>query len=249
MTKRLFHRAFISVALSAAYCATGLASDFPPISAAGHISPEHYPGRTLAWREEFDGTILDPDVWIHENTEVRNGYLILTAHDPANHVHSPWVSTRGKRTFRHGRIDVRALLPGGRGMRSELKLQHGSSGRPVSSGIDTMSVFIGEGRDDTVHGTLHWSHDRETRYESGSFSLPSGTFADLFHVFSIEWDASSIRWLVDGHVYLEQDISAPAFDRFREEFYLHAKLSVIIGRATETPFPRHLVLDYIRVFE
>ncbi|RYE28056.1 MAG: glycoside hydrolase family 16 protein, partial [Sphingobacteriales bacterium] len=64
------------------------------IDNTGHISPESYPGMTLVWRDEFNGSELDPKFWNFEegngtegwgnwelqyyrkeNTRVHNGYL------------------------------------------------------------------------------------------------------------------------------------------------------------------------------
>jgi hypothetical protein len=56
--------------------------------------------------------------------------------------------------------------------------------------------------------------------------------------------------MVDGHPYLDQDISSPAFDAFREPFYLQIDL-VVDGAGDpleSTEFPQHLIVDYVRVF-
>jgi beta-glucanase (GH16 family) len=275
MDRRVFLSSWLSAALFATGAGTAFPSDIPSISAAGHSSPETYPGRTLVWREEFSGNALDPESWVHdtgtgtngwgneelqyyrpENARVQDGYLVITARAEAlegSRFTSSRIVTRGKRTVRFGRIDIRALLPEGQGLWPALWLLGETGGWPAGGEIDIMEMVGGQGREDTVHGTLHWGQGREHRYEGGSFTLPSGTFADQFHVFSIEWDATTIFWLVDGHPYLEQDISDPAFDAFRGGFYLLVNLAVgghwPGDPSGDTSFPRHLVVDYIRVFE
>jgi hypothetical protein len=68
------------------------------IDNTGYISPETYPGMTLVWQDEFNGTALDSRYWTfeqgngangwgnnelqfyrEENTKVSGGYLTITA--------------------------------------------------------------------------------------------------------------------------------------------------------------------------
>ena len=253
------------------------ADDFPGISAGGYTSPDHYEGMTLVWRDEFDGDMLDFNSWEHEtgtgsdgwgneelqyyrpeNTRVRDGYLVITAREEAfggsNYTSSRIVS-RGKVTARFGRVDIRAKLPEGQGIWPALWMLGATTERigwPVAGEIDIMEMVGGQGRESTVHGTLHWSNKREHRYEGGSVTLPSGDFSDQFHVFSIAWDETVINWMVDGMSYFQVNIASPEFDAFREEFYLLINLAVG-GKwpgnpDASTSFPQHLAVDYIRVF-
>lgn len=251
------------------------ASGSDTIGAGGHSSPESYPGMQLAWRDEFNGKELDPRYWSHEtgtggwgndglqyyreeNTQVRDGYLVITARQELfeeSLYTSSRIVTRGKRELRYGRIDIRALLPEGQGISPVLRMLGSTtprSGRPVAGEIDIMEMIGGQGRENTVHGTLRWTQDGGHKYEGGSVSLPRGKFSDQFHVFSILWDESSIRWLVDGYSYLEFDTVPPEFNAFREDFYLLFNLA-IGGRRPGAPdasttFPQRLVVDYVRVF-
>lgn len=252
-------------------------ADGPGFSIGGHTSPESYPGMTLAWREEFIGSSLDNRNWQHEtgtgaegwgnnerqyyqpeNTEVRDGFLIITArHEDVGgrQYTSSRIVTRGRQAFRYGRIDIRAKLPGGQGIWPAFWMLGSSMdqvGWPAAGEIGIMELIGGQGRENTVHGTLHWRQDGGHLYEGGAITLPSGDFSDQFHVFSVVWNESSIRWLVDGHGYLEQDISGRAFDAFRQPFYLLVNLAVggdWPGDPDDTTrFPQRLIVDYIRFF-
>lgn len=249
----------------------------PGFSIGGHTSPEAYPGMTLAWREEFGGTSLDERVWTHEtgngrdgwgnrelqyyrpeNTQLVDGFLVITAKKEAFRGHeytSSRIVTRGRQTFRFGRIDIRAKLPRGQGIWPALWMLGASMDRvgwPAAGEIDIMEMLGGGGREDTVHGTLHWRQDGGHVYEGGSITLPNSDFSEQFHVFSIEWNETSIRWFVDGRPFLEQDISSPAFDAFREPFYLLVNLAVggnwPGAPDASTRFPQQLIVDYIRAF-
>jgi beta-glucanase (GH16 family) len=54
---------------------------------------------------------------------------------------------------------------------------------------------------DKVHGTIHGPGYWGGNGLGGSYTLPSGKFADDFHVFAVEWEPSAIRFFVDGHLY------------------------------------------------
>lgn len=247
------------------------------VGIGGHASPESYPGMTLAWREEFDGPTLDPGRWKHEtgpggtgqgsvsrqyyrpeNTTLDDGFLIITARKERFDGHEFTASrivTRGLRDFRFGRIDIRARLPKGQGMWPSFRLlgvPTGPAGRPAGGEIDIMELIGGRGRENTVFGTLRWRQQGGLVYEGGSYTLPDGDFTEQFHVFSIVWSETSIRWLVDGQPFLEQAISEPALAAFHEPFYLEIGLAVGGERPgapdPTTRFPQRLVVDYIRLF-
>lgn len=250
----------------------------PEFSIGGHISPESYPGMRLVWREEFSGSRLNPANWSHEagtgrkgwgnnelqyyraeNARTEDGLLVVTAQS-GEHEGSAYTSsriiTRGKQEFRYGRIDVRALMPEGQGIWPAVWMLGASMpgrGWPAAGEIDIVEMVGGEGRENTVHGTLHWGQGGGHFYEGGAITLPAGKYGDYFHVFSIVWDESSIRWLVDDYEYFEKSLAGSEFDSFREPFYLLVNLAVggdWPGSPDHTSkFPQHLVLDYIRVFQ
>ena len=116
-----------------------------------------------------------------------------------------------------------------------------------------MELIGGDGLNDrTVHGTLHWNHNNTHASYGGSNSLPSGEiFAEEFHVFSIIWNESQIRFYRDDIQYHVMNIAGiPAF---HEEFFFI--FNVAVGgnwpgapNAT-TVFPQKMMVDYVRVFQ
>jgi beta-glucanase (GH16 family) len=277
---RLFIAACLLAPFSSSAQESAVGSSPPVISAGGHASPDSYPGMKLVWRDEFGGSRLDKANWTHEtgtgavsrgadqgelqyfrpeNTTVRDGYLVITAHaEPGNGgvYHSSGIETLGKQQFRYGRIDVRALMPRGRGLRPALRMvgaDISESGWPACGEIDIMEMVGGDGRENTVHGTAHWQQPDGYRYLGGGYILPSWSFDDQFHVFSIIWDESRIQWLVDGQSYHELDITAPGLDAFRAPFFFIINLAVGGDWAgapdSSTEFPQTLAVDYIRVFQ
>ena len=248
------------------------------ISVAGHSSPLSYPGLTLSWREEFDGSSLDDGSWSHEvgsgnggwgnrelqhyrpeNTSVRDGFLVITARKESyagSAYTSSRISTLGKREFTYGRIDVRARMPAGQGLWPAIWML-GSRvlevGWPACGEIDVAEMIGGRGREDTVHGTLHWQGPEGHRYEGGSLMVPTWTFDQKFHVFSVIWDEDRIRWLANDRPYHQVDTASPEFRAFDHPFHLVINLAVggnwPAGPDESTVFPQRLVIDYIRVFQ
>lgn len=248
------------------------------IPETGFTSPTSYPNMTLVWEENFDGTSLNTSNWTYElgtgangwgnnelqyyrteNTTVRDGHLIIEAKlesfEGSSYTSSRIVS-EAKQEFQYGRIDIRAALPEGQGMWPALWMlgdNFRSAGWPGSGEIDIMEMVGGSGRENTVHGTVHWLNSGQHAQFGGQTSLSSGTFHDEFHVFSIRWTENSIRWYVDNNEYHVIDTSPAELDEFRNSFFFIINLAVggnwPGSPNTSTSFPQYLIVDYIRVFQ
>jgi beta-glucanase (GH16 family) len=247
-------------------------------SGGGYVTPGSYPGMTLAWSDEFNGTTLNPSDWVfetgtgsngwgnnelqyyrQENTAVQDGYLTITAKKESfggREYTSSRIKTQDKRVFKYGRIDIRAKLPEGQGIWPALWMLGANISTvswPASGELDIMELIGGgAGRDNTIHGTVHY--DNNGYGTSGkSYMLANGKFSDQFHVFSIVWDAAAIKWLVDDVPFHEVDITAAPLNEFHNPFFL--LLNVAVGGNwpgspnTTTVFPQKMVVDYVRVFQ
>jgi beta-glucanase (GH16 family) len=194
----------------------------------GYSTPTSYPGYTLAWSDEFNGSSLDATAWNQEtgngtggwgnneleyytsstkNTFVSNGNLVIEARkEPMSSFQytSGRMTTQNKKSFQFGRIDIRAKLPVSKGMWPALWMlgsNIGSAGWPACGEIDIMEL-IGTypGR---CYGTMHWKPVSGTNTsKGGQTDLASGNFSQQFHVFSIIWKQDQITWLVDDQPYL-----------------------------------------------
>ena len=82
-------------------------------------------------------------------------------------------------------------------------------------------------------------------------SLPSGKYADQFHVFSVVWDQSTIRWYVDNIQYHSLNIGG--LSAFHQPYFFIFNIAVEgdwpgpVGPTTQ--FPQFMVVDYVRVFQ
>ena len=244
----------------------------------GATSPTSYTNMKLVWADEFDGTALNSDFWSFEtgngsngwgnnelqfyrtqNTSIQDGHLVITAKkEPfgGKEYTSSRIVTKGKKDFRYGRVDIRAALPKGQGIWPALWML-GSNFETVSwpacGEIDIMEMIGGGGRENTVHGTVHWQNEGKHAQFGGKTTLPSGTFSDQFAVYSITWDATSIRWFVDNKQYHVIDTTPVELDEFRRNFFFI--FNVAVGGNwpgspnTTTTFPQHMIVDYVRVFQ
>ena len=247
-------------------------------SDSGYTTPNSYPGFNLVWADEFSGTTLNTDDWNYEtgasgwgneesqfyrsgnnNAKVENGYLIITAKEES-FGGAPYTSARltteGNQSFQYGRIDIRARLPYGQGLWPALWMlgdNFSTAGWPSCGELDIMELIGGDGVNDrTVHGTAHWAGNGGAQAShSGARSLPSGKFADQFHVFSVIWDQGSIKWYIDDVQYHSLNIGS--LTAFQQPFFFIFNIAVEgdwpgpVGPNTQ--FPQFMVVDYVRVFQ
>jgi len=248
------------------------------IDNAGYVSPESYPGMTLVWSDEFNGAALNTQFWNFEegngtdgwgnrelqyyrkeNTRVHNGYLTITAKKESfdgRAYTSSRLTTEAKKDFLYGRIEMRAKLPKGQGIWPAfwaLGANIRTTPWPFSGEIDIMEmVGGGPGKDNTTHGTVHYE-DGGHKYIGGSTALQSGDFYDKFHVFSIVWTATSIKWYLDNVEFYTFDTTGTNKDEFRRPYFLLLNLAVggnwPGSPSTSTVFPQKYIVDYVRVFQ
>lgn len=231
----------------------------------------------LVWFENFDGTELDMDSWSYEtggnwynnelqhytdrekNLRLENSKLIIEAHKEnyeGNSYTSARIKTQGKKFFQYGRIDARIKMPEGQGIWPAfwmMGVSESTVGWPHCGEIDIVEMIGGSGRENTIHGTAHWAHNGAHAEYGGSNRLSSGTYADDFHIYTIEWDEEGITWLVDGEQYHVIDTTPAELSEFHQEFFF--LLNVAVGGNwpgnpnSSTEFPQRMEVDFIRVIQ
>jgi beta-glucanase (GH16 family) len=251
----------------------------PPIVDEGYTTSATYDGFALVWQDEFNGSALSPESWTfetgtgsggwgnnelqyyrQENTSLKDGFLVITAKKEsfggANYTSSR-IITKGKQKFKYGRMDIRAKLPRGQGLWPALWMlgeNISTVGWPACGEIDIMEMVGGAGREKTVHGTLHWEENgHKCTCDKPGYSLASGTFSDKFHVFTLTWDKTYIRWYVDDVLFNTIDITPAALSEFHNEHFFIFNVAVggnWPGSPNDaTQFPQKMIVDYIRVFQ
>jgi len=243
-------------------------------------------GWRLVWNDEFKGPSIDSGKWEFEvngrgggnnelqyytdrieNAFIENGALVLqalkeqyTGTDGTRSYTSARIKTKNKGDWKYGRFDIRARLPFGQGVWPAIWMMptdavYGSW--PASGEIDIMEELGHE--PNKVYQTLHFGGVGAHSQTGGSYVLQSDDFSRDFHLFTLEWDSTAIRWFVDNNIvqikkvdswYTTADQRPAPFD---QRFYLILNLAVG-GNWPKSPdagttFPQRLTVDYVRVFQ
>ncbi len=235
---------------------------------------------TLVWQDEFDGVHVNEAKWNYEigghgwgnnelqyytgrneNVYVKDGQLVIEARKE-NYENREYTSarltTKNKGDWLYGKFEIRAKLPKGKGMWPAIWMLPTDwvyGGWAASGEIDIMEL-LGD-NPQTIYGTLHYGGPAPANTHQGtSYSLNSSDFSENFHLFSIIWDSTAIRWYVDNTLYETQtswyttaaDFPAPFDQRF------HILLNVAVGGNwpgnpdASTVFPQRMYVDYVRVY-
>ncbi|MBK6363049.1 MAG: family 16 glycosylhydrolase [Saprospiraceae bacterium] len=244
----------------------------------GYTTPLQYEGYKLAWADEFDSTALNPNNWVYEtgaggwgndelqhyreeNVSLTEGKLVITAKQQkfgSSNYTSSRIKTQGKKSFKFGRIDIRAALPEGKGLWPALWMlgtNITSVGWPNCGEIDIMEL-TGD-LPNRVLGTVHFGQSFAERQKSSNSKYLSGNnnFQDEFHVFSLIWKENLIEFYVDDekyHTITPANTGAVPYPFNKNFFFI---MNVAVGGNlpgspdASTPFPQSMIVDYIRVFQ
>jgi beta-glucanase (GH16 family) len=245
----------------------------------GYDAPTSYSGYSLVWSDEFNGNSLDETAWSFEtgnsgwgNNELENytnrtnnltlqdGKLVIHALKE-NYGGAPYTSarikTQGKKEFKFGRIDIRAILPKGKGVWPALWMlgsNINNAGWPACGETDIMELLGQEPA--KVYGTLHYGTSPSNHGSKGSnYTLSTGNFSNQFHVFSLEWKQDQIKLFVDNNLYLtvnNTDIGSFSYP-FNAPFFFIFNIAVggdWPGNPDSTTyFPQWMIVDYVRVYQ
>jgi beta-glucanase (GH16 family) len=246
----------------------------------GYSTPTSYEGMDLIWNEEFSGSSLNENNWSYEigdgcphlcgwgneeleyyrkeNTSVGDGVLTIEARKQnfqgRNYTSSRLIS-RDKQYFKYGRYDIRAKLPKGQGIWPAIWLlgqNQTTVGWPKCGEIDIMEMVGGSGKENSSHGNAFWDNNGK-QDNPGDYVLPSGIFSDEFHVFTLIWDESNLKYYVDDNLFHTISITDVNKSEFHEPFFFI--LNVAVGGIwpgspdATTVFPTAMNVDYIRVFQ
>jgi beta-glucanase (GH16 family) len=211
-----------------------------------------------------------------ENARVENGLLVIEARREKfpNHAYeagsknprkkesaeytSASLTTAGKAEWRYGRVDVRARVPKGRGVWPAawmLGSNFRTVGWPRCGEIDIME-YVGF-EPDTIHANIHTVKYNHARGTGKGNKIDLKRPYEQFHVYSVEWTAEKIDFMVDGKIYFtyvkEQGADESVWP-FDQPHYLI--LNLAIGGAwggqkgvDDSIFPQRYEIDYVRVYQ
>ncbi|MEP7110307.1 MAG: family 16 glycosylhydrolase [Ferruginibacter sp.] len=250
-----------------------------PVVDAGYSTPKSYTGYNLTWSDEFTGAPINLNNWNFEtggngwgnheleyytnsskNAFITNGgYLVMEARKETigtSNYSSARMQTLGKREFQFGRIDIRAILPKGKGVWPALWLlgtNISTTAWPACGEIDMMESLGHE--PNKTYGTMHWGiAGGGSTHTGGNYTLPVEDFSQKFHVFSIIWTADKIEWYVDDQKYFTGNKSDVTGNYpFDKSFFLIFNIAVggdwPGNPDATTTLPQRMIVDYVRVFQ
>ena len=194
-----------------------------------------------------------------------NGSLIIKANKENytyNGATKNYTSARinSKFAFKYGRVEVRAKLPSVAGTWPAIWLLgkninedgaywdnqgFGTVGWPFCGEIDIMEPNVAKTE---ILGTWHWDNGGGYQSNSASIPLSNAEASQNFHIYALEWDASSMRLFVDDVLVNQMDTVNP----FNQEFYiiLNVAMGGNLGGTIDPAFTSDVMeIDYIRIYQ
>ena len=262
-----------------------LASDTQTPSKEGELDSKW----KLVWSDEFDYTGLpDTNKWSYEvgyirnnelqyytesrlkNARVEEGKLIIETHKEQYKdfdYTSASVISRGKGAWLYGRIEIRAKLPGGKGIWPALWMlpENKKYDWPKGGEIDIMEYYRIKGVPHILANAA-WGTDRQWNAKWNSKAIPFTHFtdkdpawADKFHIWRMDWDETAIKIYLDDELLNEIPLSetvngtiGKGTNPFRKPQYLLLNLAlggINGGEIDDKGIPMRYEIDYVRVYQ
>lgn len=257
----------------------------PIESVSATVAVEHAWGDyQMVWSDEFNGTALDESVWGYntggagwgnnekqyyttrpENIRVQNGMLEIEArkeHYENNEYTSARILTKGKKTFKYGKIAARIKFPGGKGTWPAFWMLGATGNWPNCGEIDIIE-HVGS-MDKRASFAVHTAAKNGTK--GNNWAKTQWFDYDLsadFHIYAVEWAQEEldgkdvIRFFVDDVQYAEiwettiDDNDTWPFNR-PEYIILNLAIGGTMGGTVDDAIfnqQRIMYVDWVRVWQ
>ena len=258
-------------------------------SAAGLVAPAA-DFDTLIWSDEFNGEgPIDSEKWFlqtqlppggswwgglvqhytnrQDNTYLKDGYLHLVAKkeeftDQGETKQYTAARLNSKFAFTHGRVEVRAKLPKGKGTWPAIWMLntnidedgaywdnegYGTTKWPNCGEIDILEHW-GKNQD-YVSSALHngSSYGYNVENVGGQYIYKA---SDEFHIYSLEWTKNSMSFAVDGKEHFNYNPKTKNIKTWPYDANYYFLLNIAIEPDIDPDFKESAMLvDYIRVYQ
>lgn len=222
--------------------------------------PISYTHWEMVWEDNFDDSILNTTKWnvvdwaaeknneleyyTPNNISLSNGNLCIISKkmDYNGRAYtSGAVETKDKFYFLYGKVEIRAILPIGKGIFPAFwMLPQEDISLPE---IDIMEMIGNEPSE--IWMVYHWL---ENGFYQRSYTSHSGpNYSEGYHIFSIEWSPDKLVWLIDDIERFSTHHSP------NQPMFLYMNTAIggdWPGAPDETTFsPQALLVDYVRIYQ
>lgn len=252
---------------------------FTVAAANGRIAAQvpDLPGWQLQWHDEFDGSSVDAEAWdvltrqnsfnnekqyyVPQQASVADGKLRITAtNQPLANKSYRSARLESRQAFAPGRFEARIDLPTTQGMWPAFWLLPNGVQWPTAGEIDILENRGSQPL--VVSSAYHWQTNpnvpccSQHQFVFEEYSTSTGgnpvNFHDGFHVYAVEWEATQLRFYVDGtlHYTVNETANRPIF-----ETPMNIILNLAVGGDFggdpngTTVFPQFMDVDYVRVWQ
>jgi beta-glucanase (GH16 family) len=235
-------------------------------------------GYSLAWSDEFDGSMLDTSAWDYrtdskansvqkkENVSVGNGFLHLAVkHEKAGTLDFTGAGVISKRTFTYGYYEARMKVPPGGGWHTSFwAMLHGVTALD-GSGPEVSCQEVDFIEQDSHQPTLY--HVNVHRWKGGHAgglwqTIEAPDLSSDFHVFGGEFTPSDVKFYLDGKLMATRDVSMvrvkdkdgvarkQAFEHGPQNIWLTTiSYGVTPDKIDTAKLPSEALFDYVRYYE
>lgn len=235
----------------------------------------------LVWDDEFsESGAVNPKKWNHniggdgwgngeleyytdstKNSYVKDGHLYIQAlrqDKGKNKYTSARLTTKGKGDWTYGRIEVRAKLPGGRGMWPAiwmLPTDNAYGPWPKSGEIDILE-YVGF-EPNKIHATIHdekysWLTSNQ---KTAEIPVNAANVQNNFNVYALEWTPNIMKVYKDNVLYFTFKNEGTGHKAWPFNKPFHLVLNAAVGGSwggvkgvDNSVFPQKMVVDYVRVY-
>jgi len=242
-----------------------------------------YDSLKLVWADEFniDGMVNTVD-WTYEKGYVRNqeiqyyseerrencriegGELIITGRKEESpylgehEITSASIITSKKHSWKYGRFEIRAKVPGGKGpwpaFWAKGDSQNNGVSWPACGEIDIME-YAGKDPNNMVQNVIYG--ETSATYQSKTKKVYSETpYHNDYHVYSLDWNASQIAFAIDNRVTHVVDMKTITPNPFNQPIFILLNLALgaseertMGGKLDVNCLPVEFRVDYVRIYQ
>jgi beta-glucanase (GH16 family) len=194
-----------------------------------------------------------------ENARVEKGNLVIEARKEkweGMDYTSARLVTKGKGDWKYGKVEVRAKLPRGRGTWPAIWMLASTNPYkwPDDGEIDIMEhVGYDQG---IIHASTHCKKYYHIIGTQKTATIPVMDCSEKFHVYSVEWEADSLRIGVDGNNYFRIANEHTGYEVWPFDNTMHLILNIATGGGwggqkgmDDSIYPVRMEVDYVRVYQ